>query len=153
MAYKKFTEDYIREHWEEALDSRMTYYDIARKIRWGLSRDDLGELAWLHEGGKAPPEDRGASDGLQLPLRVRQVYARGIRRRAGGKRMNTYRVKRIDLSRVQNTDEYWKAVSRATIHYVNGLDGLREYCGGKLHRQRNGYAGINGKIEYVAERV
>ena len=29
---------------------------------------------------------------------------------------------------------------------------LKEYCGGSLHRQRNGYAGINGNIEYVAEK-
>lgn len=67
--------------------------------------------------------------------------------------MAQYRVKKIDISKAKNLDEYWKAVNNATVHYCNGLDELRAYCGGKLHRQRNGYAGINGNIEYVAERV
>lgn len=66
--------------------------------------------------------------------------------------MTQYRVKRINLSNINNTDEYWDAVKKTSIHYCNGVKELKEYCGGKLHRQRNGYAGINGNIEYVAEK-
>lgn len=66
--------------------------------------------------------------------------------------MTQYRVKRINLSKVKTMDDYWNEVKKATIKYCNGIAELREYCGGKLHRQRNGYAGINGNIEYVAER-
>lgn len=67
--------------------------------------------------------------------------------------MNTYRVKKIDLSKVDTVEEYWKAVNRASFVYCTGIAELREYCGGRLHRERCGYAGINGNIEYVAERV
>lgn len=66
--------------------------------------------------------------------------------------MNTYRVKKINLNHVNNVDEYWNAVKYATVHYCNGIKELKEYCGGSLHRQRNGYAGINSNIEYVAEK-
>ena len=63
-----------------------------------------------------------------------------------------YMVKKIDLSKVKTVSEYWDAVKRASIHYCNGIGELRRYCGGSLHRQRNGYSGINGNIEYVAEK-
>lgn len=67
--------------------------------------------------------------------------------------MVQYRVKKIDISKVKDTNDYWNAVENATIRYCNGIKELTEYCGGKLHRQRNGYSGINGNIEYVAERI
>lgn len=67
--------------------------------------------------------------------------------------MAQYKVKRINISKIKNVDEYWEAVNKATIHYCNGLKELREYCGGKLHRQRNGYTGTNGNIEYIAEKI
>ena len=70
-----------------------------------------------------------------------------------GETMTQYRVKRINLKHVNTLDEYWKAVNAATVHYCNGLQELRDYCGGRLHRQRAGYAGINGDIEYVAEKI
>lgn len=66
--------------------------------------------------------------------------------------MTQYRVKKINLDKVNNLDEYWNAVKNASVKYCNGIKELREYCGGKLHRQRNGYSGINGNIEYVAEK-
>lgn len=66
--------------------------------------------------------------------------------------MTHYMVKKIDLSKISNINEYWDAVKRASVKYCNGLEELRKYCGGRLHRQRNGYSGINGNIEYVAER-
>lgn len=66
--------------------------------------------------------------------------------------MVQYRVKKINLDKVNNLDEYWDAVKKASVKYCNGIKELREYCGGNLHRQRNGYSGINGNIEYVAEK-
>lgn len=67
--------------------------------------------------------------------------------------MVQYAVKKINLEKVKNINDYWDEVKRAGIKYCNGMEELKQYCGGKLHRQRNGYAGINGNIEYVAERV
>ena len=75
--------------------------------------------------------------------------------------VRTRNVKAVDSSRircevsvfVKNVDEYWNEVNKASIKYCNGIKELREYCGGNLHRQRNGFAGINGNIEYVAERI
>lgn len=66
--------------------------------------------------------------------------------------MVKYRVKKITLKQNMGVNEYWSAVNNATIHYCNGIKELREYCGGTLHRQRNGYSGINGNIEYIAEK-
>ena len=63
-----------------------------------------------------------------------------------------YRVKRITLKPNMTVDEYWSAVKRADVKYCEGMEEVRAYCGGKLHRQRNGYAGINGNIEYVVEK-
>ena len=66
----------------------------------------------------------------------------------------TYEVKRITLKPNMTRDEYWDEVKKATIKYCNGIDELRDYCGGKLHRQRcGGYNGINGNVEYVAMRI
>ena len=67
--------------------------------------------------------------------------------------MTTYEVKKINLSKVKNLDDYWREVKYAPVHYCKGVKELREYCGGKLHRQRCGYSGINGNIEYVAIKV
>ena len=67
--------------------------------------------------------------------------------------MVQYAVKKINLEKVKNINDYWNEVQKASIKYCNGIEELKQYCGGKLHKQRNGYAGINGNIEYVAERV
>lgn len=67
--------------------------------------------------------------------------------------MTIYRVKRINLTKVKTLDDYWNAVKKANIQYCNGIKELREYCVGKLHKQRNGYSCINGNIEYVVEKV
>ena len=66
--------------------------------------------------------------------------------------MIQYRVKKINLDKVNNLDDYLDAASKASVKYCNGIKELREYCGGNLHRQRNGYSGINGNIEYVVEK-
>jgi hypothetical protein len=67
--------------------------------------------------------------------------------------MVQYAVKKINLEKVKNVDDYWNQVNNATIKYCNGMEELKQYCGGKLHRQRHGYSGINGNIEYIAERI
>ena len=67
--------------------------------------------------------------------------------------MVQYAVKKINLEKVKNVDDYWNQVNNATVKYCNGMEELKVYCGGKLHRQRHGYVGINGNIEYIAERV
>lgn len=66
--------------------------------------------------------------------------------------MNTYAVKKINLSKVNNLDEYWIAVNKSQIKYCKGLKEVWEYCGGKLHRGRHGYSGVIGNIECVAMR-
>lgn len=67
--------------------------------------------------------------------------------------MIQYAVKKINLDKVKNINDYWNEVQKASIKYCNGMEELKQYCGGKLHRQRHGYSGINGNIEYVAERI
>lgn len=67
--------------------------------------------------------------------------------------MATYRVQKINLSFVKTIDEYNHALNEAEIKYCNGLKEVEEYCGGKLHKQRNGYSGIKGNIEYIAEKI
>ena len=64
-----------------------------------------------------------------------------------------YMVKKIDMSNVKNVDDYIKASSDATIKYCNSFKEVTEYCGGRLHRGRYGYSGINGDIEYTAVKV
>ena len=64
-----------------------------------------------------------------------------------------YMVKKVDMRNVKSVDDYLKASDNATIKYCNGLKEVIEYCGGKLHRERNGYAGFIGDIEYFAVKV
>ena len=67
--------------------------------------------------------------------------------------MVQYAVKKINLEKVKDINDYWNEVQKASIKYCNGMEELKQYCGGELHRQRHGYSGINGNIEYVVERV
>lgn len=43
-----FTEEYIRENWQEVLESPADYSEIAREIGCGFTRNDLEELMRLH---------------------------------------------------------------------------------------------------------
>ena len=45
-------EDYIREKWQEVLESPMDYVDISRAIGWGFTHEDLETLMQLHKDGK-----------------------------------------------------------------------------------------------------
>lgn len=73
--------------------------------------------------------------------------------------MNTYRVKKINRSLIKTDEDYRNEVMNANVHYCTGIKELREFCGGKVERLRNvgigrcAYAGVNGDIEYVAERM
>ena len=67
--------------------------------------------------------------------------------------MTEYRVKKINLKNVNTLDEYWQAVNSAPVHYCKGIEELRAYCGGYLHRHRAGYAANYGDVEYIAEKV
>ena len=66
--------------------------------------------------------------------------------------MTKYRVKKIDCSEIRTPGEYQEALTNAPVKYCNGLNEVWNYCGGKLHRQRVGYSGCIGDIEYIAER-
>lgn len=67
--------------------------------------------------------------------------------------MTTYKVQIIDMSSVHDMDDYERALSAASVHYVSGLEELWRFCGGKLHRERCGYAGMRGNTEYIAEPI
>ena len=67
--------------------------------------------------------------------------------------MATYKVQKIDLTYVGTIDEYHHAINESEIRYCEGLKEVEKYCGGKLHKQRNGYSGVKGNIEYIAERI
>lgn len=63
---------------------------------------------------------------------------------------NTYKVTRVDLTNIHTIEDYWKAQKVAPVKYCKGLAELDEYVGGRLRRERRGYAGIIGNVEYVA---
>lgn len=47
----KHSEEYIRAHWEDALNSQMTARTIAGLVGWAFSDADIKELARLHREG------------------------------------------------------------------------------------------------------
>ena len=63
-----------------------------------------------------------------------------------------YKVVKIDLSKVNNHEDYWNEYNKSEVKYCNGLDEVTQYCGGKLKKERCGYSGIIGNIQYVAEK-
>ena len=66
--------------------------------------------------------------------------------------MNKYKVIVIDTNVIRTPEEYEAAMNGdGTI--CNGLNSVWDFCGGKLPRQRCGYAGCRGNIEYVAFRI
>lgn len=67
--------------------------------------------------------------------------------------MNTYCVKKIDIRTVKTVEEYNAAIEQAEPYYCHGLQEVWNYCGGKLHRQRAGYNGTSGYIDYIAYRT
>lgn len=73
-----------------------------------------------------------------------------------GDKNSKYIVTRVDMRTINNAKnitEYQKAVFSATKVYCDSLTDVWEFCGGKLHRERCGYAGINGNFEFLATRI
>lgn len=74
-----------------------------------------------------------------------------------------YCVKRVVINNDNDNDNYyyWNKVKNATIIFCNGIKELREYCGGKLHRENNIYGtvysginpSVNGDIYYKAYKI
>lgn len=64
--------------------------------------------------------------------------------------MKTYQVLKINMEYVRTVDDYEHAKNEASVHYINGLSNVFDFCGGKLHRERCGYSGRIGKHEFVA---
>ncbi len=67
--------------------------------------------------------------------------------------MNLYEVKKIDVSKTRNADEYAREIEQAVPEYCVGLASLRRFCGNYLHRERCGYTSKNGNIEYIAVKI
>ena len=66
--------------------------------------------------------------------------------------MNKYAVKIIDWGTIHSLEDYTEALNAASITYCDGLKAVWDYCGGKLHKERRGYSGMRGNIEYIAYR-
>lgn len=64
--------------------------------------------------------------------------------------MNKYAVKVLDLNTIHTPEEHFEAFNAAPITYCDGLKAVWDYCGGKLHKQRCGYSGMRGNVEYIA---
>ena len=65
--------------------------------------------------------------------------------------MNTYAVYKTDLNDYNKPIEEFSVV--LPVAYIEGLENVWKFCGGKLKRERCGYAGIIGRYEYSAIRV
>lgn len=67
--------------------------------------------------------------------------------------MNTYALKVIYTKDIHNVAEYQKAIENARTLYFKGLQSVFDYCGGKLFRQRHGWSGSRGNIEYLCVKA
>ena len=67
--------------------------------------------------------------------------------------MNTYAVKKINLGNTTDITSYLEEVEKAEVKYCKGLSEVWQYCGCKLRKERTGYSGIVGNIEYIAVRA
>lgn len=67
----------------------------------------------------------------------------------------TYIAKKINLSNINNTNEYWEATRRATTKYCHGIKEAREFCEIKLHYSNNAKAwwGLTKDVECIVEEV
>lgn len=67
--------------------------------------------------------------------------------------MTKYKVLKIDTSKVNTPEEYWKAVESAKAYHIEGFKAVQAFCGGSLHKHRGGYAGSCGNIEFVVTKI
>lgn len=67
----------------------------------------------------------------------------------------TYIAKKINLSNINNTDEYWKVVNKAKTKYCHGIKEAREFCEIKLHYSNNAKAwwGLTKDVECIVKEV
>lgn len=66
---------------------------------------------------------------------------------------NTYALKVIYTKDIHNIADYQKAINEARTLYFEGLKSVFDYCGGKLFKQRNGWSGKRGDIEYLCVKA
>jgi len=66
---------------------------------------------------------------------------------------NTYALKVIFTGNIHSIDEYTRAIENARTLYFEGLQSVFEYCGGKLFKQRHGWSGCRGSIEYLCVKA
>ena len=67
--------------------------------------------------------------------------------------MAKYELKQIDLSSVNNIDDYNKALLSAESKVFNLVNEAFKFCGMKLHKERCGYTGTKDNIMYVLTRI
>lgn len=63
-----------------------------------------------------------------------------------------YRLRKVLLDCIGTVDEYNHMLNEAESMYFQTLREVKDYVGGKLHKQRSGYSGTDGKYDYVVER-
>ena len=63
-----------------------------------------------------------------------------------------YRLRKILLDCVRTVDEYNHALNEAELMHFKTLKEAEEYVGDKLHKQKCGYGGTDGKYDYIVER-
>ena len=83
-------------------------------------------------------------------------YEQPKKRRAGKDTRNKYLVREISDELVRECGgDVSAAMWAAKTVTIQGLEEVFDYCGGKLHKGRAGYAGYNRErgIEYVAVRI
>lgn len=64
-----------------------------------------------------------------------------------------YSVKKIDTRNINTPEEYWNAQRNAVEKHFDTMTEVRKYCGGKLHKERNGWCGFDGTYDYICTRI
>lgn len=67
--------------------------------------------------------------------------------------MRTYEIRAIDISKAMSVDDYEAAYNSAVPHICVGLRQTEGFCECKLRRERCGWYGVNGNIEYIAVAI
>ena len=67
----------------------------------------------------------------------------------------TYIAKKINLSNINNTNEYWEAIRTAKTKCCHGIKEAREFCGIRLHYSNNAKAwwGLTKDVECMVKEV
>ena len=67
----------------------------------------------------------------------------------------SYIAKKINLSNINNTNEYWEVVKRAKTKCCHGIKEAREFCGIRLHYSNNAKAwcGLTKDVECMVKEV